>query len=314
MHSAIDLQRSGTAGRLPRSALRRVVHRVGHAALAWPALLFVALFFMLPMGLLVRVSLYEGGGRSGFGIGGMVKTGTWSTGAYRALLGDGYFAELLGFTLSFGFWAAAISVALGFGLALMIHRLPAWARLAALCAVFLPKLANVLVIVYGLVLLLGDFGPVNALLAPLRGDAAPWPLLHNLIGALIGEVYLILPYAVLLLVATLDRIPPMLVPAARGLGAGAFEAFWRVTLPLCLPGLATTFLLCLIFGLGAYVAPTILGSPNEFTLSVDIQRQAFENLNWPRAAAESVMMLVCVAALCGTYGIGAAAVRRSAAR
>ena len=166
--------------------------------------------------------------------------------------------------------AAAISVLLGFGLALLIVRLPPTLRLLALCAVFLPKLANVLVIVYGLVLLLGDFGPVNSLLAPLRGDGLPLPLLHNFTGALIGEVYLILPYAVLLLVATLDRIPALLLPAARGLGAGAFETFRRITLPLCLPGIATTFLLCLIFGIGAYVAPAILGSPDEFTLSIDI--------------------------------------------
>ncbi len=279
-------------------------------ALAWPALLFVAVFFFVPIGLLVRVSLYEGGGRSGFGIGGLYLPGTWTIDAYRNLLGDGYFGELLSFTLRFGLAAAAISVLLGFGLALLIVRLPPTARLLALCAVILPKLANVLVIVYGLVLLLGDFGPVNSLLAPLRGDAPPLPLLHNFTGALIGEVYLILPYAVLLLVATLDRIPPLLLPAARGLGAGRFETFRRITLPLCLPGIATTFLLCLIFGIGAYVAPAILGSPDEFTLSIDIQRQTFENLNWPRAAAESVMMLLCVGALCATYGLGVAGMRK----
>ena len=289
------------AGRRDR-ALRRL--------LAWPALAFVAVFFALPMLLLVRVSLYEGGGRSGFGIGGLYRPGTWAIDAYRQLLGDGYFVELLRFTLGFGLCAAALSVLLGFGLALLIVRLPPWVRLAALCAVFLPKLANVLVIVYGLVLLLGDYGPVNGLLAPLHGSASPLPLLHNFTGALIGETYLILPYAVLLLVATLDRVPPMLVPAARGLGAGSAQAFWRITLPLCGPGIATTFLLCLIFGIGAYVAPAILGSPDEFTLSVDIQRQAFENVNWPRAAAESVMMLVCVAVLCSSYGLGVALLRR----
>ncbi len=294
----------------PEIATDRALRRV----LAWPALLFVALFFLVPIGLLVRVSLYEGGGRSGFGIGGLYVPGSWSTDAYRNLLGDGYFWELLSFTLRFGLAAAAISVLLGFGLALLIVRLSPTARLLALCAVFLPKLANVLVIVYGLVLLLGDFGPVNQLLAPLRGDdAQPLALLHNFTGALIGEVYLILPYAVLLLVATLDRIPPLLLPAARGLGAGHFETFRRVTLPLCMPGLATTFLLCLIFGIGAYVAPTILGSPDEFTLSIDIQRQTFENLNWPRAAAESVMMLVCVGAVCATYGLGVAGMRKTRA-
>ncbi len=285
-------------------------YKLQQRLLAWPALLFAALFFIVPIGLLARVSLYEGGGRSGFGIGGMYKSGTWSIGAYHDLISDGYFAELLSFTLRFGLAAAMISTLLGFTLAMLIVRLPPTVRLLALCAVFLPKLANVLVIVYGLVLLLGDFGPVNSLLGIFRADAAPpLALLHNFTGALIGEVYLILPYAVLLLVATLDRIPPLLIPAARGLGAGRFEAFRRITLPLSLPGIATTFLLCLIFGIGAYVAPAILGSPDEFTLSIDIQRQTFENLNWPRAAAESILMLLCVGSLCAIYGAGVAGLR-----
>ncbi len=296
------------ARRAPTTAGPR--DRLLRRLLAWPALAFVALFFVVPMLLLVRVSLYEGGGRSGFGIGGLYRPGTWSVDAYRNLIRDGYFAELLRFTLGFGLCAATLSVLLGFGLALLIVRLPPWARLIALCAVFLPKLANVLVMVYGLVLLLGDYGPVNGLLAPWRGSTAPLPLLHNFTGALIGETYLILPYAVLLLVATLDRLPPMLVPASRGLGASAMQTFRRITLPLCVPGIATAFLLCLIFGIGAYVAPAILGSPDEFTLSVDIQRQAFENVNWPRAAAESVMMLTCVAVLCSSYGVGVALLRR----
>ena len=129
--------------------------------------------------------------------------------------------------------------------------------------------------------------------------------MHNYTGALIGEVYFVLPYAVLLLVAALDRIDPLLRPAARGLGAGAWRAFTRVTLPLALPGLSTSFVLCTIFAFGAFVSPYILGGPDEFTLSIDIQRQAFENLNWPRAAAEAVMMLATLGAVGLAYAVGA---------
>lgn len=278
--------------------------------LSWPALIFVVLFFVAPLLLLLRVSFYEGGGRSGLGIGGMYIPDTWTLSAYAKLFADSYFTELLMFTFKLGIYAATISIVLGYALALLIRPLSGGLRVLAMSAVFLPKLANVLVIVYGLELLLGDFGAVNKLLAPLNSTGSPIALLHNFTGTLIGEVYLILPYAVLLLVAALDRIPPLLAPAARGLGAGPMATFLKITLPLTLPTLIVTYLLCLIFGIGAFVAPAILGGPNEFTLSVDIQRQAFENLNWPRAAAESIMMLICVSVLCVTYGIGATAAKR----
>jgi ABC-type spermidine/putrescine transport system permease subunit I len=274
--------------------------------LSLPGLAFLLVFFALPLLVLLRVSVFEGGGRSGFGIGGggFYKPGTWSLEAYRGLFADAYFSDVLRFTIRFGLHAALLSVLLGFVLALLISRLQGWQRGLALGLVFLPKLANVLVMVYGLQLLLGDIGPVNRLLAALHTGVDALPLLHGYTGALIGEVYLVLPYAVLLLVATLDRIDPLLRPAARGLGAGTLQTFCRVTLPLALPGLSTTLVLCAVFGFGAFVSPYVLGSPDEFTLSIDIQRQAFENLNWPRAAAEAVMMLVTLSVVGLLYRAG----------
>ena len=264
--------------------------------LASPALLLVALLFAAPLALLVRVSLYEGGGASGNGTGRLFYVpDTWTLGAYADLLDDRLFWSLLSFTVRFGLVVAVLATALGFGLALLIHRLgPPWKALA-LGAVVLPKLANVLVVTYGLELLLGNIGPVNQVLRTLRLTSAPVELLHNYAGTLIGEMYAVLPYVVLLMVAALDRIDPLLAVAARGLGSNPFRAFRRVTLPLAAPSLALAFLLALIFALGAYVSPYLLGSPDQYTLAVDVQRQAFENLNWPRGAAEAVLMLATLA-------------------
>jgi ABC-type spermidine/putrescine transport system permease subunit I len=154
-------------------------------------------------------------------------------------------------------------------------------------------------------LLLGNTGPVNDLLLALGLASEPVMLYHNLTGVLVGETYLILPYAVLVLVAALDRIDPNLVPAARGLGAGPWRAFWRVTLPLSAPGLALAGLLCLIWALGAFVSPVLLGSPQELTLAVEVQRQTFENVNWPRGAATAVLMLGTLAACLALYQVPA---------
>ena len=280
--------------------------------LASPAVALLLVFFLAPLVLLVRVSLYEGGGRSGFGIGGggFYKPGTWSLQAYRTLLGENYFREVLTFTVLLGVGVAGITLAVAYPLSLFIHRLPPRAKALALAAVVLPKLANVLVVVYGLELLLGNSGPVNGLLVGLGAVSEPVTLFHNLTGVLIGETYLILPYAVLVLVAALDRIDPTLLPAARGLGAGPLRAFWRVTLPLSAPGIALAALLSLIWALGAFTGPVLLGSPQELTLAVEVQRQTFENINWPRGAATAVLMLVTITACLALYQVPARLLKR----
>lgn len=198
---------------------------------------------------------------------------------------------MLGFTLFLGLAVTALTLLVAYPLALYIHRLPPRWKALTLTAVVLPKLASVLVIIYGLKLLLDSTGPVNATLMKLGMVSEPVMLFHNLTGVLIGEVYLILPYALLVLVAAFDRIDPTLVPAARGLGASSWTAFWRITGPLSLPGVALAGLLTLIWALGAFVAPVLLGSPEEITLAVEVQRQTFENIHWPRGAATAVLML-----------------------
>jgi ABC-type spermidine/putrescine transport system permease subunit I len=279
--------------------------------LAAPALALLLFFFLVPMLLLARVSLYEGGGRSGFGIGsGFYRPGTLSLNTYSTLLSETYFRQVFTFTVLLGLGVTVLTLVMAYPLAIYIHHLRARFKALALTAVVLPKLANVLVIVYGLELLLGNSGPINNWLLMLGMVEQPVMLFHNLTGVVIGETYLILPYAVIVLVAALDNIDPHLVPAARGLGAGPLRSFWRVTLPLSAPGIALAGLLCLIWALGAFVGPVLLGSPQEITLAVEVQRQTFENLNWPRGAATAVLMLVTLCSCMALYQVPAHLLRR----
>lgn len=284
------------------------------ALLCLPAVTLLVCFFVAPLLLLGRVSLYKGGARSGFGLGGggFYQPGTWTLSAYTTLLGDSYFWEILGFTVYLGLLVTGLTLVLAYPLALAIRPLGRRAKALALSAVMLPKLANLLVIVYGLELLLSDSGPLNRAVLFLGLAAQPLPLLHRLPGVLIGETYLILPYAVLVLVAALDRIDPRLVPAARGLGAGPLGAFIRVTLPLSVPGLTLAATISLIWALGAFISPYLLGSPQELTLAVDVQKQTFENLNWPRGAADAMLMLVAISLCLLSYQVPARYLRRLA--
>jgi ABC-type spermidine/putrescine transport system permease subunit I len=254
----------------------------------------LAVFFIGPVLYLARLSLYEGGGSSGFGIGsgGFYQPNTWSLSSYINLLTDKYFRDVFLFTILLGIGVTLLTLLLAYPLALTIHELSPRLKVLALTAVILPKLTNPLLIVYGLVLILSNTGPVNNILQALGIIAQPLTLVQNLLGVVIGETYLGIPYAVLILVTALDRIDDRLAAAAAGLGASPWTVFWRVTFPLSLPGLALATTITLIFALGAFVTSYLLGSPEQITLAVDIQKQTFENLNWPKGAAEAVIPLL----------------------
>ncbi|HEV3437412.1 MAG TPA: ABC transporter permease [Gemmata sp.] len=261
--------------------------------LAAPAILLLLAFFLWPMLLLLRVSFFESP-EAGVGF---YRPDTWSTHAYIELLGERFGRGIIAFTIALGVSVAALSLLIGYPLALFIHYLPRRAKVLALGVVILPKLANVFIVLYGINLLLGNMGPVNRSLLLLGLTHEPLLLVHNLIGVVIAETYLILPYAVLVLVPTFDRIDPTLTAAARGLGASRVAAFLRVILPLSLPGVAVAGQLCLIWALGAFVGPVLLGGPEQTTLSVWVQRQGTEYSDWPRAAATAVLT-VCTVAVC----------------
>ena len=258
--------------------------------LASPAVVLLLAFFLVPLLLLLRVSFTESGGGAA-----LYKPGTWTTAAYAELLGERAGRGVIAFTLMLGFGVAAVSVLIGYPLAFYIHTLPRRAKWLALAAVILPKLANVFVVLYGVNLLLGNTGPVNGVLRWLGLIQDPLLLSHNLVGVVIAETYLIMPYAVLVLVPAFDRIDPALLPAARGLGATRWGAFRRVTIPLTLPSVAVAGQLCLIWALGAFVGPMMLGGPEQETLAVRVQRRGLEYSDWPRAAATAGLSLVTIA-------------------
>lgn len=274
--------------------------------LSAPAVAMLLVLFAGPLLLLLRVSLYE----SSHGGAGFYQPGTWSTHAYAELLGERFGRGIIAFTVALGVAVAALSVLIGYPLALFIHSLPRRAKALALGAVVLPKLANVFIVLYGVNLLLAHSGPVNRALILIGATSEPLLLTHNLFGVLVAETYLVLPYAVLILVPTLDRIDPALVTAARGLGAGPFTAFRRVTLPLSLPGVAIAGQLCLIWALGAFVGPLLVGGPDQATLAVRVQKTGLEYSDWPRAATTAVLSLVTVAVCVALYALPARAMRR----
>jgi ABC-type spermidine/putrescine transport system permease subunit I len=259
--------------------------------LAGPALVLLCALLAGPLVLLARVSLYEPATGRGF-----YTPGTWTASNFVRLPGDDDFRSIAAFSVGIGLVLTLLTLTVAYPLALFIHSLNGWRRTAAVTAVLVPKLANVLVIIYGLQFLLSSAGPINRVLLGLGILHEPVMLYRNRVGMVIGEVYLLLPYAILVLLAGLSRIDPSLAQAARGLGASRWQSFRRVIWPLSLPALAAAGQLVLVWALAALLGPLFLGSPRETTLAVEIERQALEYGAWPRAAATAVLLVGTIAA------------------
>lgn len=184
-----------------------------------------------------------------------------------------------------------ICLLLGFPVAhAMAHGSPRLRRWLVLL-VLIPFWTSLLVRSFATVILLQRNGPLNGLLMGARLITEPLPLLYNLTGVLLGAVQVLLPFVIFPLHATMARIEPSWMQAALTLGAGPVRAFWRVYLPLTLPGLLTGAALVFISTLGYYVVPALLGGPRELMVAQLIQDQIGNFGNWGMAGALSLVLI-----------------------
>lgn len=263
--------------------------------LATPAAGLLLGLLVSPLLLVARVSLYQPANGRGF-----FTPGTWTLANHLGLMDRHGFA-LVGYTILFGALVAVLVVMISFPIALFMRSFNSSMQRLAIATITLPKFASVLVILFGLQQLLGDTGPFNRLLLGTGIVSEPLPIIRRLFGALAGEIFLILPYTVILLFVQALEMDPILESSARGLGASRWQVFWRVTLPLSVPGLVLAGQLSLVWGMGAFLGPLLLGGPENTTLSVEIQRQAFEYGHWPRAAALSIQLILSIGICLGAF-------------
>lgn len=191
--------------------------------------------------------------------------------------------------------STAVCVVLGFPLALFIARSGARKNLY-LALVMLPFWTSFLVRTYAWMFLLRDTGLINTALLAMGVIREPLPLLYNWGAVIVGLVYGYLPFVVLPLFATLERMDPALVEAAADLGAGPWQTLWRVILPLSAPGLRAGAILVFIPCLGAYLTPDLLGGGKTILIGTLIQNQFTTARDWPfgSAVALGLMGLVMV--------------------
>lgn len=215
-----------------------------------------------------------------------------STPVYRSLLLR---------TLEISAWTTLLCLLLGFPIALLIQHARGQRRLLLYLLVLLPFWTSYLVKSFAWMVLLGRNGPLKQLLSALGWDLGDTTLLFNHTAVLVGMVHALLPFAVLIILPVLDAIDRCLMPAATSLGAGPFEAFVRVLLPLARPGLGTAALIIFITSAGFFIVPALLGGPRQTMIANVLIEMVLELMNWPLAAAASLLMFVVSAALFVLY-------------
>jgi len=212
---------------------------------------------------------------------------------YARLVSDRvYLASYLS-SLRFAALATAILLAIGYPVAYGMSRFPPRTRQALLMAVVLPFWTSFLIRIYAWIAILKPAGLLNAALGVLH--IAPLSLLNTDAAVIIGLVYAYLPFMVLPLYAVLERQDERLIEAAQDLGCTPTAAFWRVTFPLSLPGVAAGALLCFIPMVGEFVIPDLLGGSGTLMLGRTIWTEFFANRDWPAASAVAIVLLATLA-------------------
>ncbi|MFC7693419.1 ABC transporter permease [Paeniroseomonas aquatica] len=211
--------------------------------LALPALVLLLGLFAFPVLRLLAMSV-EGGSLEYF---------------EKAAL-DGLYVSVLADSLRIASVVTGICLVLAYPVALWLSRAGRLGLALGLFALLLPFWTSVLVRTYAWMVLLGRNGVMNRMLRDWGLIDAPVMLLYNTSGVLIGMVHVLLPYMVFPIYAALLRVDPDLGRAAEGLGAPAWRAFTRITLPLSLPGVSAGCALVFVLSLGFFITPALLGA------------------------------------------------------
>lgn len=247
-----------------------------------PAAIVQIVLFVAPLAIIATYSLMTRGAYFGL-------APPWTAGNYARLFDPLYGAVLLR-SLGLSLIATVLCLLLGFPLALFIAESGKRKNLY-LNLVILPFWTSFLVRIYAWMFLLRDTGLINSGLQAVGVIHQPLPLLYNDGAVILGLVYGQLPFMVLPLYATLERLDRSLLEASADLGARPWATFTRVTIPLCRPGIRAGAILVFIPCLGAFLVPDLLGGGKSIMIGNVVQNQFTTARDWPFGSALSLALM-----------------------
>ena len=193
-------------------------------------------------------------------------------------------------------WIAGVSTLLtllvGFPIAYGMAKAPDRWRPTLVMLVILPFWTSFLIRVYAWIGILKNEGLLNNLLLWLGVIAEPLIILQTNTAVYIGIVYSYLPFMILPIYANLEKHDPTLIEAAVDLGCTPISAFWKVTIPLAIPGIVAGCFLVFIPAVGEFVIPDLLGGSDTLMIGKTLWVEFFNNRDWPLASAVAVILLL----------------------
>ncbi|NTG02318.1 ABC transporter permease [Agrobacterium rhizogenes] len=210
---------------------------------------------------------------------------------YRRIFANPLYIEVLLRTFRIAAIVTLACFVIGYPTAYAIaHMRGRLAKLGMAC-LFIPLWTSILVRSYAWIVLLGRNGIINDGLIQLGIISTPLKMLYTEGAVILAMTHVLMPFMILPIHSALRSVPSAYEQAARNLGAGRMVAFWRVTFPLSLPGVFAGCVICFILAIGFYITPALVGGPGALMMATLIGQQTIVLLDWPFAAALSVILL-----------------------
>jgi putative spermidine/putrescine transport system permease protein len=260
--------------------------------LAAPLTLFFLVFFVAPLVQLLVLSLHND-------TAGVV----WGIGQYVHFLTDPFSLSVLGSTLLLGAEVTALCLVLGFPIAWLYHRVGSRVQTLIILIVLLPLLTSVVVRTFAWIVILGRQGIINSTLLSIGAIDAPIRLLYTQVGVVLALAQVQMPLMTLPLITALGRIDMNLEDASCSLGAGSWRTFWKVVLPLSLPGVIAGCTLTYAAAITAFITQSLIGGGQMLFMPMYLYQQASTLQNWPFASAISIIFLLAVLAVVTVFGM-----------
>ncbi|MGV3635404.1 MAG: ABC transporter permease [Pseudorhodoplanes sp.] len=217
--------------------------------------------------------------------------GALSFANFKLLFGDWLYVSSYLRSLTFALFSTLILLAIGIPIAYGMARAPRRSQPILVIAVILPFWTAFLIRIYAWITILQRDGLLNDALLVLGIISEPVTWLATDTAIYIGIVYSYLPFMVLPLYASFEKMDETLLEAAADLGCPRWKAFWLVTLPLALPGVIAGSLLCFIPIVGEFVIPDLLGGSSAMFIGQTLWTEFFSNKDWPVASALATVLL-----------------------
>jgi spermidine/putrescine transport system permease protein len=249
-----------------------------------PSFLYLLLFLLIPLLLVVVLSFLTRGP-----YGNVVYELNLNN--YTRLL-DALYMRILWYSIVTAALTTIFCILLGYPLAYYIARAPSNQKALLLFLILVPFWTNFIIRIYAWIMILRTEGLVNAILLNLGIIQVPLEILYTPTAVLIGMVYEFLPFMVLPLYTSLEKIEMAQLEAAADLGARPWRAFLRITLPLSLPGMVAGSILVFIPAMGMFVVPDLMGGAKTILVGNLIRNQFLTARDWPFGAAASMVLLL----------------------